>query len=732
MANKTITELTAASTPLGGTEVLPIVQSGVTVKVSAANLTAGRAVQCLSLTANGLIESTLSGFKFPDGTTQTTAATGSGTVTSVGGTGTVNGLTLTGTVTTSGNLTLGGTLTGVSLTSAVTGTLPVANGGTGQTTASAAFNALSPITTTGDLIVGNGVNSATRLPIGANGYVLTSNGTTAAWTAAPSVMVYPGAGIANSTGTAWGTSYSTTGSGTVVALATSPSFTTPILGTPTSGTLTNCTGLPLTTGVTGTLAAANGGTGQSSYAVGDLLYASTTSALSKLADVATGNALISGGVGVAPSWGKIGLTTHVSGTLPVANGGTGQSTYTDGQLLIGNTVGNTLTKATLTAGSNITITNGNGSITISASGTTVYPGAGIPNSTGTAWGTSYSTTGSGTVVALATSPSFTTPILGTPTSGTLTNCTGLPISTGVSGLGTGVATALAVNVGIAGSVVVNGGALGTPSSGTLTNATGLPLTTGVTGTLPVANGGTGTTTAFTTGSVVFAGASGVYSQNNANLFWDNTNIRLGIGTASPSTTLTVGGAISATGTFRSTANTDVLNVGSGTGLSTRVNALFQGTDGAGNARTGYVGINVWGTAGNLEFGTNVSGNAFSIDAITGGVTSANLADAVGYKGLPQNSQTASYTLALTDMGKHISITTGGVVIPANASVAFPIGSAIAIFNNSASNQTISITTDTLRQAGTANTGSRTLAQYGLCTVTKVAATVWVISGAGVS
>lgn len=71
-----------------------------------------------------------------------------------------------------------------------------------------------------------------------------------------------------------------------------------------------------------TVPATSGGTGQSSYAVGDILYASTTTALSKLADVATGNALISGGVGVAPSWGKIALTTHVSGTLPIANGGT--------------------------------------------------------------------------------------------------------------------------------------------------------------------------------------------------------------------------------------------------------------------------------------------------------------------------------------------------------------------------------------------------------------------------
>jgi hypothetical protein len=68
-----------------------------------------------------------------------------------------------------------------------------------------------------------------------------------------------------------------------------------------------------------------GGTGQTSYAVGDLLYADTTTTLAKLADVATGNALISGGVGVAPSWGKIGLTTHVSGVLPVANGGTNAS-----------------------------------------------------------------------------------------------------------------------------------------------------------------------------------------------------------------------------------------------------------------------------------------------------------------------------------------------------------------------------------------------------------------------
>ncbi len=75
----------------------------------------------------------------------------------------------------------------------------------------------------------------------------------------------------------------------------------------------------LSTDVTGTLGVTHGGTGLAIYAVGDIIYASTTTVLSRLADVATGNALISGGVGVAPLWGKIGLTTHVSGDLPFAS-----------------------------------------------------------------------------------------------------------------------------------------------------------------------------------------------------------------------------------------------------------------------------------------------------------------------------------------------------------------------------------------------------------------------------
>lgn len=121
---------------------------------------------------------------------------------------------------------------------------------------------------------------------------------------------------------------------------------------------------------TGTFAAVRGGTGFASYTVGDILYADTTTTLAKLADVATGNALISGGVGVAPSWGKIGLTTHISGVLPIANGGTALSTTpTNGQLLIGN--GTNYTLAALTSGTGVTITNGTGSITIAVNTTSI-------------------------------------------------------------------------------------------------------------------------------------------------------------------------------------------------------------------------------------------------------------------------------------------------------------------------------------------------------------------------
>lgn len=157
-----------------------------------------------------------------------------GTVTSVSGTGTVNGISLSGTVTSSGSLTLGGTLSGVDLTTQVTGTLPIANGGTGQTTASAAFNALSPVTSTGDLIIGNGANSSTRLPIGANNYVLTSNGTTAVWAVASG----SGATITNDTSTSTNV-YPTFAAATSGALSTIYTSNAKLLYKPSTGELTS-------------------------------------------------------------------------------------------------------------------------------------------------------------------------------------------------------------------------------------------------------------------------------------------------------------------------------------------------------------------------------------------------------------------------------------------------------------------------------------------------------------
>lgn len=137
-----------------------------------------------------------------------------------------------------------------------------------------------------------------------------------------------------------------------------------------------------------------------------------------------------------------------------------------------------------------------------------------------------------------------------------------------------------------------------------------------------------------------------------------------------------------------------------------------------------------GGGGTISFHTGAA-ERFKINA-DGSIASSDRDDAVGYKGIPQNVKTAAYTLALRDMGKHISITTGGITIPENASVAFPLGATVVVYNNSATAQNIAITSDTLRLAGTATIGTRSLAGYGLATLIKVASTTWVISGAGVS
>ena len=474
----------------------------------------------------------------------------------------------------------------------------VSQGGTGATNASQARTNLGATSIGNALFIAvdeaTARNAIIAAKSGANSDITSLTGLTT-----PLSVPQGGTGVATFTanGIVYGSGASalavtvagTTGQVLVGNTGTAPSWST-LSGIGVTSFSAGSTGLTPSTATTGivtlagTLIAANGGTGFASYAVGDLLFASTTTVLSKLADVATGNALISGGIGVAPSYGKIGLTTHVSGTLDVGNGGTGattltgyvkgsgtsaftasatipatdissgaaltktddtnvtltlggspttallaatsitagwtgqlsvsrggtgQSSYTDGQLLIGNTTGNTLTKTTLTAGTNVTITNGSGAITINAADQFV--------------GTVTSVSGTGTVSGLTLTGTVTT-------SGNLT--LGGTLAVTPSNFASQTAnTVLAAPNGAAGVptfraiVAADVPTLNQNTTGTASN---------VTGTVAVGNGGTGTATAFTAGSVVFAGASGVYSQDNANLFWDDTNNRLGIGTATPS------------------------------------------------------------------------------------------------------------------------------------------------------------------------------------------------------
>ena len=254
------------------------------------------------------------------------------------------------------------------LTGSGGGITPVTNGGTGT----------GNIPTNGQLLIGNGTDYSLSVLTAGSNITITN-------TAGHITIASAGALSSFSAGTTGFT----------------PS-------TPTTGAIT----------LAGTLIAANGGTGFASYAVGDLLYANTTTTLAKLADVATGNALISGGVSTAPSWGKIGLTTHVSGTLPIANGGT---------------------NATATP----------------AAGAVAY---------GT--GTAYNFTAVGTSGQVLTSAGAGVPTWATPTTGTVTSVSVVSANGFAGTSSSGATPALTLSTTITGILKGNGTAISAATSGT--------------------------------------------------------------------------------------------------------------------------------------------------------------------------------------------------------------------------------------------------------------------------
>jgi hypothetical protein len=137
-------------------------------------------------------------------------------------------------------------------------------------------------------------------------------------------------------------------------------------------------------------------------------------------------------------------------------------------------------------------------------------------------------------------------------------------------------------------------------------------------------------------------------------------------------------------------------------------------------------------------GSSTDDHVATFDGATGKVIQDGGKTIVEIQQIQQNSQSAAYTLVLTDAGKHIfhpsADTTARIwTIPANATVAYPIGTAISFVNqNGAGVITIAITSDTMRLAGAGTTGSRSLAANGIATALKVTATEWIISGVGLT
>lgn len=500
---------------------------------------------------------------------------------------------------------------------AFAGTLAVANGGTGAVTAPSA------LTNLGGTGIGTAVFTATttataRSAIAAAGSGANSDITSITGLTTPLTVAQGGTGGNTQATARSGIAAAASGSNADITALTNA--TGILVGAPTAGAqglgTINATGLFI-----------NGvGVGTGSGSVTSVA-ATVPSFLS-----VTGSPITTSGT----------LAFSLSGTaLPVANGGTGQTTYTDGQLLIGNSTGNTLTKTTLTAGSGISITNGAGAITITstAGGGTVTSVAASGGTTGLSFtGSPITTTGTltlagtlaiasgGTGATSASGARLTLLAAGSGANSDITSLTGLTTALTIGQGGTGVATTptngqlligngtnysvATITAGSGVSVTNSAGGItiaATGSGGTVTSVSGSGGTTGLTlaggpitgtgtltiaGTLAVANGGTGATTAG--GALTSLGA---YAATNPSGFTSNTGTVTSASVASANGF--AGTVATATTTPAITLTTTITGVLKGNG--TAISAATAGTDYV--APGGALGAPSSGTLTNCTFPT---------------------------------------------------------------------------------------------------------------------------------